>query len=121
MAKITDRHIKAWEKFNAEVEAMRKDYGDEFAFLYEDAFTTRQVRGFKMTKTGILTWEEQEYQFSKGYVASNEREVMMDEDDAKDWLKFWRANLRRARKYMENPERLDAIQDGNAPDLEDEE
>ena len=37
MAKITDRHIKSWEKFNAELDAYKTAMGDEFVFLYEDS------------------------------------------------------------------------------------
>lgn len=125
MAKITERHIKAWEKFNDELEAYRNDHSDDFAHLYEDAYTTRDVRNFKMTKTGILTWEEN-WQTFKGwsvvYELRKEREVMMDEDDAREWLKWWRACLRKAKKYdAMDIERLDAIQDGRAEDIEDEE
>ena len=120
MEKISAKHIKAWERFNEEVDAMRKDYGDELAcaWLYEDAYTTRRVRDFKMTKTGILTWYEQDFWYT---VVKKNREVMLDEDDAKEWLKFWKACLRRAKRYNEMPvEALDAIQDGEREDIEEE-
>ena len=118
MEKISARHIKAWERFNEEVDAMRKDYGEELAWLYEDANTTRRVKDFKMTKTGILTWYEQD--FWNTDVRKN-REVMLDEDDAKEWLKFWKACLRRAKRYNEMPvEALDAIQDGEREDIEED-
>jgi hypothetical protein len=46
-------------------------------------------------------------------------EQMYDEGDAREWLSFWRANLRRAKRYWSmDSERLDAIQDGL---IEDEE
>ena len=111
---ISEKHIKAWGKFNDELNAYRKDYGDDFAWLYEDAFTTRQVRNFQMTPTGVLTWEETDYRGK----TSLEREIMMDEDDAKGWLKFWRDAFRLAKKYNEMPaEVLDAIQDGEKEDI----
>ena len=108
---ISERHIKAWEKFNEDVEAFRAETEEESAMLYEDAYTTRVVKDFKMTKSGILTWVED---------GKAEKERMMDEDDAKEWLSFWRANLRRAKRYwsMEG-ETLDAIQDGLLEDKED--
>lgn len=119
MDKITARHIKAWERFNEEIESYRKEYGEELAYLYEDAYTSRRVKGFKMTKTGILTWYEQDTILSG---VRKEREVMLDEDDAKDWLKFWKACLRRAKRYNAMPiEVLDAIQDGEREDIEEEE
>jgi hypothetical protein len=96
---------------------MRKDYGEELAWLYEDAYTTRRVKDFKMTKTGILTWYEQD--FWNADVRKN-REVMLDEDDAKEWLKFWRACFRRAKRYNEMPlEVLEAIQEGEIEDIEE--
>lgn len=111
MTMISDRHIKAWEKFNQDVEAFRIETEDAFAILYEDAYTTREVKDFKMTKTGILTWIEE---------GKEEKEQMMDEDDAREWLSFWRANLRRAKRYWEmDTEKLDAIQDGLINDEED--
>lgn len=124
--KISDRHIKAWEKFNAELDAYRTDYGDEFAWLYEDACTERKVKDFKMHKNGVLTWTEEEHELVKGefgwtwsYVPRKNREVMMDEYEAKDYLKFWRACFRRAKKYNAMPiETLEAIQEGDREDIE---
>jgi hypothetical protein len=117
MAKISERHIKAWEKFNNELVAFTKTFGDEFAYLYEDAYTMRIVKDFKMTKSGILTWQEQEYASTK---VTKEREQMWDEEDAKEWLKFWRACFRRAKRYNEMPlEVLEAIQEGEIEDTEE--
>lgn len=122
MAKITDRHIKAWEKFNAELDAYKTAMENEFAYLYEDAYTSRLVRDFKMHKNGVLTWVEEEGEIVKGqwtYVARKNREQMLDEEDAKEWLKFWRACFRRAKKYDSLPtEVLDAIQEGERDDIE---
>lgn len=100
MTKISNRHIKAWEKFNDDLEAFAKESdvneAGEIA-LYEDAFTTRNVRYFNMTEKGILTWTEDE---------ELNQETMLDEDDAKDWLSFWRGCLRRAKRYWS----MDAIE-----------
>ena len=44
----------------------------------------------------------------------------MDDDDAKEWLSFWRANLRRAKRYWAmDTEALDKIQDGEIEDTEE--
>lgn len=108
---ISARHIKAWEKFNKDLNAFRAETEEDFAILREDAFTTREVKDFKMTNTGILTWIEE---------GKEEREQMMDEDDAREWLSFWRANLRRAKRYWAmDSEMLDNIQDGLINDEED--
>lgn len=115
MTKISKRHIKAWERFNDDLEAFAKESdvtaADEIT-LYEDANTTRNVRYFKMTEDGILTWTEDE-QFNQ--------ETMFDEDDAREWLKFWKANLRRARRYwMMDAVELDRLQDGEIEDINEE-
>ena len=115
-AMLSQRTLKSWEKFNAELDAFRKETEEDFAMLYEDAYTTRQVKDFKMTKTGILTWWEKETWTSEG---RKEREKMMDDEDAKDWLSFWKANLRKAKKYWAmNVDTLDAIQDGIIEDID---
>ena len=114
--KLSTRQLKAWQKFNEELNAFRAETGNDFVVLYEDAFTTRQVKDFQMTETGILTWWESETYKDK---VSQEREQMVNEDDSREWLKFWRANLRRAKRYWSmDGETLDKIQDGQ---LEDEE
>lgn len=116
MTKISNRHIKAWERFNDDLEAFAKESdvneADEVT-LYEDAFTTRNVRYFKMTKDGILTWTEDE-QFNQ--------ETMYNEDDAKDWLSFWRGCLRRAKRYwLMDAVELDRLQDCETNDNEEDE
>ena len=109
-------------QFNAELDAYKSAMGDDLAHLYEDAYTSRIVKDFKMSKSGILTWVEEEREMVKGqwsYVPRKQREQMWDEDDAREWLKFWRAALRRAKKYDSMPtEVLDAIQDGERDDIE---
>lgn len=118
MATISERHIKAWQKFNDELEAFKADTGVEgYVTLYEDAYTTREVKDFKITKTGILTWWEAE---TYKETERQEREQVVDEDDAREWLKFWRAAFRRAKRYWAmDAETLDKIQDGKIEDMED--
>lgn len=114
MAQISKRHIKAWERFDDDLEAFAKESdvteADEVT-LYEDANTTRNVRHFKVTEDGILTWTEDE-EFNQ--------ETMFDEDDAREWLRFWKANLRRAKRYWSmDAIELERIQDGLTEDEED--
>lgn len=112
MAKISQRHIKAWQKFNDELDAFRKETDSELATLYEDAFTTREVKDFQMTESGSLTWVED---------GKAQQECMYDEDDAREWLKFWKACLRRAKRYWAmDSDRLDAIQDGLEEDNDED-
>lgn len=107
---VSARHIKAWEKFNEDVYLFAQETEEEEATLYEDAFTGRNVRDFRMQSNGTLSWRED---------GKLEVEQMFDEDEAREYLSFWRANLRRAKRYWEmDVEKLDAIQDG---EIEDEE
>ena len=125
MATISTRHLNAWTRFNEEVNKYREEYNDEFAWVYEDVNTSRKVRDFKMSKTGILTWVELEDKIVNGYwkgVPTKNREKMIDEDDAREWLKFWKACLRRARRYNAiDPEVFDQMQEGEVADPEEDE
>ena len=115
--RISDRMVKAFERFNADLKAFGEETGETFVALYEDAFTTRRVANFRLYKNGNLKWIEIE----TGQLSKENVEVMFDDDDAKDWLSFWRANLRRAKRYWSmNTETLDKIQDGEIEDKEEE-
>lgn len=115
--RISDKMVKAFERFNADLKAFGEETGETFVTLYEDANTTRRVANFKLQKNGKLKWVEIE----TGQLSRNEEEQVYDDDDAKDWLSFWRANLRRAKRYWSmNTETLDKIQDGEIEDKEEE-
>ena len=119
--RTTDKLIKAFEKFNDELNAFGEETGEIFVTLYEDANTTRRVgrHSFKLYKNGKLTWVE--YDEFKG-ISQTEEYIHTDDDDIKDTLKFWRANLRRAKKYWSmDTETLDKIQDGEIEDTTDSE
>ena len=108
--KLSTRQLNAWQRFNEELNAFRTETGEDFAMLYEDAFTTRQVKDFQMTETGILTWWESETYRDR---VTQEREQMVNEEDSREWLNFWRSCLRKAKKYWStDSETLDKIQDG---------
>ena len=106
---VSVKMVKAFEKFDADLEGFFQRT-DGNAELYEDAYTPRSVRNFKLYLNGKLTWTEDGHK---------ETEQMFDDDEARDYLKFWKANLRRAIKYWEmDTETLDAIQDGEKEDIE---
>lgn len=114
--RISDRMVKAFERFNADLKVFGEETGETFVTLYEDAFTTRRVANFRLYKNGNLKWIEIE----TGQLSREEVEVMMDDDDAKEWLSFWRANLRRAKRYWAtDAETLDKIQEGEIEDTTD--
>ena len=122
---IKKSHIRALEKFKAELEAWSKETEENPVTLYEDAFTPFKLYDIKL-ENGIL-----DYGYDEG--RSCERIVRRDEDTRKyyedegsegimEYVKFWRKCLKRAKKYWSMPvEQLDAIQDGEAEDEEDEE
>ena len=103
--RISDRVVKAFERFNADLKAFGEETGEIFVTLYEDAFTTRRVANFRLYKNGNLKWIEIE----TGQLSREEVEPLFD-DEAKEWLSFWRANLRRAKRYWAmDTETLDKI------------
>ena len=113
--KVSDRLVKAFDKFNADLVAFGNETDEVFVTLYEDAYTTRKVANFKLYKNGKLTWVEVDNGLSH-----QESEQLMDDDEARDYLSFWRANLRRAKRYWAtDAETLDKIQDGEIEDTEE--
>ena len=121
--KTTDRLIKAFEKFNEDLKTFGEQTGEVFVTLYEDANTTRRVADFKLYKNGKLKWVEMEDVYQDRQIISRamqEEYVHTDDDDIQDSLYFWRANLRRAKRYWAmDIETLDAIQEGEMEDIED--
>lgn len=123
--KTTDRLIKAFEKFNEDLKTFGEQTGEVFVTLYEDANTTRKVANFKLYKNGKLTWVEMEDVYADRQMICEpmkEEYLHTDDDDIKDTLNFWRANLRRAKRYWAmDAETLDKIQDGQVEDITDTE
>ena len=115
--RISDRMVKAFERFNADLKALGEETGETFVTLYEDAFTTRRVANFRLYKNGNLKWVEIE----TGELSREEVEEMYDDDFARDFLSFWRECLRRAKRYWAtDTETLDKIQDGEIEDINEE-
>lgn len=122
---IKKKHLEALEKFKDELEAFRKETGEEVAVLYEDAYTSFKLGDIKV-ESGILSYR---YDDGRDY----ERIVLRDPDTRKyyevdvmdgimDFVKFWRKCLRRAKRYWAmDTEKLDKIQDGQIDDIVEEE
>ena len=114
--KLGNRHISAWMNFNNALDNFRAETGDDFAILYEDANTTREVKDFKVDVNGTLTWLELN---NRGMI-TRETEEIYDLDDGKEWLRFWRNCLKRAKRYWQmDAVELDRIQDGEQEDIDD--
>ena len=120
---IPKKAIREIEKFKADLDAFAAETGEQFPTLYEDAFTTFEIRNLVFTYTGELCWEDERGE------ANFEAYITEDEDGEERWdamyewesgLKYWKAGLRRAKRYWSmNAETLDAIQDGELEDMED--
>lgn len=120
---ISKSHLKAVEKFAEELKAWEKETGEEPATLYENANTS-----FTLANPTVENgWLKFDYDGEPDSVRVVEKDDLdgkyyeVELDGIMDYVKFWRACLRRAKRYWAmEPERLDAIQDGEQED-EDEE
>lgn len=121
---IKKSHIKAIEKFNAELQAWANETGDMPPYLSEDAFTSftlwniRVEDGWllyecdgKLEKDRIVLFDDEEQEYYE-----------CEFDGIMDAIKFWRSCLRKAKKYWQmDSETLDRIYEEEIPDIEDEE
>jgi hypothetical protein len=120
---IPKKAIRDIEKFKADLDAVAIETGEQFPTLYEDAFTTFEVRNLAFSFNGDLVWEDEDGKPCwESYITEDEEgeerwDAMYEWDEG---LKYWRAGLRRAKRYWSmDTEKLDAIQDGQIEDEED--
>lgn len=123
---IKKSHIKALDKFSAELEAWRKETGEEAATLYEDAFTSFTLSDILLSNDGQMFYTYDGKQEFEVMVRYDEESGDYYEDEGIDgimeYIRFWRACLRRAKRYWSmDTDKLDAIQSGEQEDNEDEE
>ena len=121
---IKKSHLKMVDKFNSELEAFARETGEDEAALYEDAttyFTLSNLRvenGCLLCKyDGIEECDQIVYQYedTKEYYEEEYQGIA-------DAIKFYRACLRRAKRYWAmDCDTLDAIQSGEKDDIEEEE
>lgn len=126
---IPKRAIKAIEKFASDLKAFAEETGEEFPTLYEDANTTFEIRHLLFTYDGTLIWQDEEgHDQMECYITKDEDEETGEVTEVWDrfyeWdegLRFWRACLKRAKRYWAmDAEALDKIQDGSQPDIDEE-
>lgn len=122
---IKKSHIKALDKFSAELEAWRKETGEEAATLYEDAFTSFTLSDILLSNDGEMFYTYDGKQEFEVMVRYDEESGDYYEDEGIDgimeYIKFWRSCLRRAKRYWSmDTDKLDAIQSGEQEDEEEE-
>lgn len=122
---IKKSHIKAVEKFAAELEEWRKETGEDEATLFEDAYTSFTLSNPRV-ENGCLLYHQDGVDFSENMVRFDEETGEYWEEDCMDsimdYLKFWRACIRRAKRYWSmDVDKLDAIQNGDIEDDEEDE
>lgn len=106
--KATARQLKSIEKLNADLKAFAQETGETEATLYEDIYTSFTLSDIELKDDRL----------SFTYDGKRETERMMDEDDLREWLKFWKSCLKRAKRYWDtDSETLDAISDGEKEDI----
>ena len=114
---ITERTKKAISKFYAEYQAdvMLIYGGDKESALAEDVTTyyTLEVQVLKTKIKYTTTYT--------GICGSSYTKSESDDDEAKELLKKWRADFRRARRYWQTDgDTLDKMADGEIEDTNEE-
>lgn len=123
---IKKSHIKALQKFNEELKAWAKETGEDAPTLYEDANTSFTLCDIALSDDGQMFYTYDGQIEFEVIVRYDEEEKCYYEDEGPEgimeYVKFWRKCLNRAKKYWSmDPDRLDAIQDGEAEFNDDEE
>ncbi len=121
---IKKSHLKMVEKFNADLEAFRKETEEKAATLYEDADTSFTLANVRV-ENGCLLYEYDGREESESMLVYDDDEQDFFEEDIDgiaEWVKFWRKCLNRAKRYWSmDTETLDKIQNGEIEDKEDKE
>lgn len=123
---IKKSHIKAVDKFNEELKAFSKETGEWPVTLYEDAYTSFTLADIVISEDGQMFYLYDGKTEFEVIVRQDEETGEYYEDEGMDsimeYVKFWRACLRRAKRYWAmDSEKLDAIQNGEVEDEEGEE
>ncbi len=116
---------KTIERLNADLAAFAERTESDAATLYEDANTSFRLKNITLHKRSnninfpyVL---EYEYDFLDGRGLNLEHDEHLCEDEVRDYVKFWRACLRRAIRYWEmDAIELDALQDGETEETEED-
>jgi len=119
---IKKSHIKMVENFNADLEAFRKETGEPVATLYEDANTSFTLSSVRVEEGRLKYTYDGKEEYEEALWVDEEDGSLSERDDIdsiQEYIKFWRACLRRAKRYWGmDGDKLDAIQNGEALDIE---
>ena len=123
---IKKSHVNAVVKFNEELKAWARETGESPVTLYEDAYTSFTLSDVAVSEDGQLFYTYDGQVEFEVIVRQDESTGKYYEDEGIDsimeYVRFWRKCLKRAKKFWEmDPDRLDAIQNGEAEFHDDEE
>lgn len=121
---------KAVDKFNEELALFNSETGDDVATLYEDINTYFTLSFIKVEIHEVVTEKDEYdgseysynvYKLSYEYDGCEQGDIV-DYEEAKDYLSFYKKCLKRAWKYWKTEcDILDAMADGLMKDYEDNE
>lgn len=113
--KVTTKQQKSISKFLAEYEAFAAETGDRYQ-LAEDVTTYYALKDVQVLKTCVKFTTEY-----GGVGSSVHSEVIRDSEELDEQIRWWKACLRRAKRYWgTSAEVLDAMADGTADDDTDQ-
>ena len=119
---IKKSHLKALEKFKEELAAFAKETGEDKPQLYENAYTSFRLYDIKVENGELSFGYDDGRDYEKCVHRDPDTRKYYEDDTIMEYVKFWRACLRRAKRYWTMPvEKLDAIQDGEIEDEEEDE
>jgi hypothetical protein len=99
---IKKSHIKIVENFNADLEAFRKETGEPVATLYEDANTSFTLSSVRVEEGRLKYTYDGKEEYEEALWVDEEDGSLSERDDIDsipEYIKFWRACLRRAKRY----------------------
>lgn len=122
---IKKSHLKMVDKFNEELREFAKQTDEYPPVLYEDAFTYFTLWNVRVVN-GVLLYDYDGKTDQEKIVRFDEEENDYFEDDWMDgipqYIKYWRACMRRAKKYYEmDLDKLNDIYDFKREDIIDQE
>ena len=114
--KTNARTLKAVQQFNKDLNLFSIITGEpEGATLYEDAFTSFGLKNVRVEGNEL----KYDYNFQDGKGWKEQSEELTSNEVLRDYLGFWKACLKRAKKYWNMAaEDLDNIHEGNTEDIE---